>query len=171
MNIGVRTLIDITLLLIIYIFHYVPKWRKLGSKTFIIKSNFYFYLMLVLLLTLSPFVASIPNIFKTNIGAMNLIPFIDLRLNRINSLTQVILNIVLMVPFGFLLPQVRKFNGFSVVLTTFLLSTTIELSQLIMSSRISDVTDIITNTIGGILGYMIYTAYLKIKNKPKNENN
>lgn len=163
MNIGVRTLVDITLLLVIYIFHYAPKWRKLGHRTFMLKSSFYFYLMLVLLLTLSPFITSLSNITSIDISSMNLIPFIDLRLLRVNSLKQVLLNILLMVPFGFLLPQVRKLNGLKVTIITLLLSITIELTQLMMNSRISDITDIITNTMGGIIGYLIFAVYKKCK--------
>ncbi len=49
---------------------------------------------------------------------------------------------------------------------TFLLSFSIELLQpLINGFRSSDITDIITNTIGGIIGYIMYLIFRPITTK------
>ncbi|NLJ94559.1 MAG: VanZ family protein, partial [Clostridiaceae bacterium] len=47
---------------------------------------------------------------------------------------------------------------------TFLFSLAIELTQpLLHMHRASDITDLITNTIGGIIGYLFYRFFSKIK--------
>lgn len=66
------------------------------------------------------------------------------------------------IPFGFLYSILKKnINLIKVIVSTFLFSLSIELTQLIMTifllrHRSFDVTDLITNTIGGIIGYLIY---------------
>jgi glycopeptide antibiotics resistance protein len=65
-----------------------------------------------------------------------------------------------MMPFGFLLPIVKKQNLLSTVFWTFLFSLGIELTQpLINGFRSADITDLITNTLGGLLGYFIYLVF------------
>ena len=74
------------------------------------------------------------------------------------------------VPWGFLYSSLKKNISVSkVIVSTFLLSFTIEIIQLIMTVfllhyRSCDVTDLITNIIGGIIGFMLYKS---VKNKYK----
>jgi len=96
---------------------------------------------------------------------MNMLAFDDYFAGRIYAEQQIFLNVLLMIPFGFLLPIVKKRNIFSCTLLTFLFSLTIELSQpLINGFRASDVTDLITNTVGGIIGYLLYLAFRPLIN-------
>lgn len=66
------------------------------------------------------------------------------------------------IPFGFLYSILKKnVNLIKVIVSTFLFSLSVELTQLIMiifllKYRSFDVTDLITNTIGGFLGYLVY---------------
>ncbi len=90
-------------------------------------------------------------------------------LARPGSLTDVVLNILMMMPFGFLYSQFKKAKLIDVVLTTFLLSSFIEVTQLITTRflvyhRFFDITDIINNTIGGLVGFIIYRIFTKKKN-------
>ncbi|MPN51664.1 hypothetical protein SDC9_199313 [bioreactor metagenome] len=63
----------------------------------------------------------------------------------------------MMIPFGFLLPLIKPQKLWTLVLWTFLFSLVVELIQPLMSGmRASDITDLVTNTTGGILGYCIY---------------
>ena len=58
--------------------------------------------------------------------------------------------------FGFLFPLIKKENIKlpKVILYTFLLSLSIELLQpLINGFRSADITDLITNVLGGVIGY------------------
>jgi glycopeptide antibiotics resistance protein len=78
----------------------------------------------------------------------------DINLNiRIENLAG---NIIGFMPFGFILPLLaKKFQKLSTVtITTFCLSLTFELLQLIFEFGSFDVDDLILNTVGGILGFI-----------------
>jgi glycopeptide antibiotics resistance protein len=101
---------------------------------------------------------------------MQMIPFDDLIHKRGDALRQILLNTVMTIPFGFLLPLVKKQSIFTCILWTFLFSLAIELLQPLLNGlRSADVTDLITNTAGGIIGYAGYLLlkpyYLKIEKK------
>lgn len=68
-------------------------------------------------------------------------------------------NIVAFMPLGFLLPLVFKRTGRLIVITliTLLTSTTAEICQYIFNVGGLDIDDVLLNTIGGVLGYLIYT--------------
>lgn len=67
------------------------------------------------------------------------------------------LNVLLFMPLGVLLPLLwRKYRAFgNTVIFGFLLSLGIEISQL-FTFRATDVNDLITNTLGTILGYFVW---------------
>lgn len=172
-----KDLIDFIVLIMIYFYFFFKKWSLEGGDKLFIKTIMYIYLSLVLYVTLMPVVVSIPFIFNHPYIPMNMIPFIDVMNNRGDFVRQVVLNVVMTIPFGFLLPLVRdgKTNILKVFLYSFLLSFSIEVLQpLINGCRTSDITDIMTNVIGGIIGYLIYLVFrpiiLKILNYLKNDS-
>ena len=113
-----------------------------------------------------PIICSIPFIFNHPYVPMNMIPFDDYFSDRGDALRQIILNIIMMMPFGFLLPIVKKQNLLSSVFWAFLFSLGIEVTQpLINGFRSADITDLITNTLGGLLGYLIYLVFKPLVNK------
>lgn len=122
----------------------------------------YFYLTAVLFVTLMPIVASLPFIFNHPYTPMNFIPFDDLLHGRGDTVRQIVLNIIMMIPFGFLLPICRacshkKYNMFQCILFSAGLSICIEVLQPIISGiRSADITDVITNTLGGLTGYLLF---------------
>lgn len=73
-------------------------------------------------------------------------------------------NIVLFIPYGFLLPSLYEIKGKHVVLLGFSLLLFIELSQLFLP-RWTDIDDIILNTFGTFVGYQLYKYYVKIYNR------
>ncbi|MGG0257675.1 VanZ family protein [Bacillus mycoides] len=77
--------------------------------------------------------------------------------------TTYLLNIVLFMPFGFLLPtiwpQFRKMKN--TVCAGFFFSLAIELNQL-LNNRITDIDDLFTNTLGAIVGYVIYRVLFEM---------
>lgn len=151
--------IDFIVLLILYIFVFYKKWKAQGRDVLFVNTTMYIYLSFVLYFTLMPITTSLPFIFNHPYDAMNMSPFIDVLNGRGDFARQVGLNVLMTVPFGFLVPLTEKKNVkfFKVVLYTFLLSLGIELLQpLIDGFRSSDITDIITNVTGGIIGYIIY---------------
>lgn len=70
-------------------------------------------------------------------------------------------NIVLFIPYGFLLPSLYKIKGKHVVLLGLSLSLFIELFQLFLP-RWTDIDDIILNTFGTFIGYLLYKYCVKI---------
>jgi glycopeptide antibiotics resistance protein len=85
---------------------------------------------------------------------VNLIPFSEL-----------ILNMVIFVPLGIYAGVLFKGRTFGKYLFVFFLSSLIvEGLQFILRVGIFDITDIITNTLGGIIGLMIFVAIEKVFN-------
>lgn len=67
-------------------------------------------------------------------------------------------NVAIFMPFGFLLPSLRprKRKFIFTALLGFLLSLSVECVQLITRTGCFDVDDIFLNTVGGVLGYLIF---------------
>ena len=163
-----KELIDFGVLITIYLLKLYKKWKSEGKVILFINTTMYVYLSFVLYFTLMPIITSLPSIFNHHYKPMNLVPFIDVLYNRGNFIRQIGLNVIMTVPFGFLLPLIKKENAklLKVVFYTFLLSLSIEILQpLINSWRSSDITDIITNVIGGIIGYIIYLIFKPLTTK------
>ena len=80
---------------------------------------------------------------------------------------QIILNILLFIPFGFTLStylNCHKANRplfLSVLLTAFLLSTSVEALQYLTSRGFTEVDDVINNTLGAVIGWWGYERVLK----------
>ena len=70
-------------------------------------------------------------------------------------------NIALFIPFGFLFPLVfRNRRGFGTMfLAAFLLSLFFEVFQFITGIGQFDVDDLILNTLGGIIGYILFALF------------
>ena len=66
-------------------------------------------------------------------------------------------NVIIFIPFGFFMPMASKYrNIFSAVFYSFGLSLCVETFQLITKVGSFDVDDLLLNTIGGLIGYIIY---------------
>ena len=155
----IRHLIDVVTLLVLYIFVLFPKWKRRGGGVLFIWSVMYVYLCFVLFFTMMPIITSLPFLFDHPF-AFNLIAFDDYANGRGDFMRQIILNVVMTAPFGFLFPLTRrrsKRTMVSTVFATFLLSFAIEILQPFVNSyRSFDVTDLITNTFGGFIGYCCF---------------
>ena len=79
-------------------------------------------------------------------------------------ITNLVGNVFAFCPFGFLLPvMTEKKRGFiKVVAGSFLFSLIIESCQYIFKVGVFDVDDLLLNTIGGLIGYMIYKIAVTI---------
>lgn len=169
-------LINFIILILIYFLFFYKGWKKRPKKILIINTLMYTYIVMVLFVTLMPF--HIPFLNGTNnlfFETANFIPFRDLRLNYYGSVREIFLNIIMMMPFGFLYPIIRKAGILRTVITAFLFSLTIECTQLSsafwggLASRSFDVTDLITNTFGGLVGYFLFSILKPIIFKVLNE--
>ena len=84
----------------------------------------------------------------------------------------IILNIMMFVPFGFLLPLVsKKFQVFwETYLAGFLLTFLIEMTQLLFNLGICELDDLMNNTVGAMIGYGLYRLFaLAVKKWIKQE--
>lgn len=170
-----KDLLDFGVLAILYVFIFYRRWKVKGRDTLFINTIMYIYLSFVLYFTLMPVITSLPFIFDHPYVPMNLEPFIDVSNGRGDFIRQVVLNIIMTIPFGFLFPLTKnkKTNLIKTILYTFLLSLSIEILQPLINTRSSDITDLITNVLGGIIGYLLYLIFkpltIRILNYIKNK--
>ena len=82
--------------------------------------------------TLMPVIVSLPFLFNHPYAPMNLIPFVDVLTGRGDFLRQVLLNVIMTMPFGFLFPLAgkRKAKFGRTVFFCFFMTLGIELLQL-----------------------------------------
>lgn len=113
------------------------------------------------------------NILKNGTHGINLLPlkvlfetyrevFINLNINYfiINFLG----NIIMFMPIGFFIPLLWEIPNKKIIIVGFLFSLFIEVCQLFLN-RGTDVDDLILNTLGTILGLLVYKfLYKKFKN-------
>lgn len=133
---------------------------------------FYVYLLKVLDYTLFQFQALLllkyvmPNLILNGQTAgknMNLIPLVTL---TPQDLKTSLLNILLLVPFGFGLPFITNFRMTKIVVIGALVSIVIEFLQLVtgymanITFRIADINDVIFNTVGVATGYMLFVGFV-----------
>lgn len=140
--------------------------KKISKKHFVWVYIFLIYLFLCLT------TAGIGSIWEIGryesiirIEEINFIPFSS------EGMMTYILNIIMFMPLGFLLPLVwknmRKLKP--VVVTGLVYSFSIEICQL-FNRRNTDVDDLLMNVIGSIIGFFIYKSFVKlIKRKNKEE--
>lgn len=164
-GIGIKYLVDFSALALLYCFVFFGRWRRRGCDVLLVNTLLYVYLSFVLFFTLMPVITSLPFVLNHSYIPMNLVPFIDVAAGRGDFIRQVILNVIMTMPFGFLFPLTqRRTAGLGrTVWFCFLMSLGIELLQpLINGVRSSDITDIITNVTGGVLGYGFYLLFRPI---------
>ena len=160
MKYQVKYFVDAAVLMFLYAFVFFRRWRSQGRDRLLVNTLMYAYLSLVLYFTMMPVVVSIPFMLDHPYTPMNLVPFIDVSLGRGDFFRQVLLNVVMTMPFGFLFPltQDKRARFGATVFSCFLMSLGIELLQPFFD-RSSDVTDLITNVTGGVLGYGLYVLF------------
>ncbi len=83
----------------------------------------------------------------------------------LNSFENLVGNVVVFVPFGFLLPYVLKLgsNFFVMLLNAFLFVFGIEVFQLFSAFGAFDVDDILLNCVGAVIGYILYLTWEGIR--------
>lgn len=79
-------------------------------------------------------------------------------------------NLIWFVPFGFLLPMLTK-CGRKVILYSFLLSLAIEYCQLMFGTGVTEVEDLILNTLGGAIGYGGYLFFRHLSTRTASQKN
>lgn len=95
--------------------------------------------------------------YKEVMGGINLVPFSS------EGVLTYVLNIVMFMPFGFLLPliwkRLRKFR--KVFSAGFCFSLLIEITQL-FNHRLSDIDDLLMNTAGACIGWLLWLVFHRV---------
>ena len=157
----------VVLLPIMIILHYIV-FRRHDLKKSILVFIYAAYLSAVFT------VVGIPTVNALVVNPeFNWIPIIDIISSPADYIKNTVLNIILFVPLGFLLPAIwSKYRPFKKTLFTGLgLSFIIEILQ-IFSYRLTDVDDLLTNTAGTIIGYYLSRTFaekLRLKFPDSNE--
>ncbi len=112
------------------------------------------YILILIWLVLFKLQFDLSSIIHRNYRSVNLTPFAyAIKLD-------VILNWLFFLPFGVLLNVVYKNTGFIIKLLVIIaFSLSAELLQYIFAIGVSDITDLITNSLGGLAGLLLYMLF------------
>jgi len=127
------------------------------------------YLAIIIWLVLFKLKFNISSVLNYHHRSLNLIPFAAPSIvnGRINF-GEMIYNCIFFIPFGLLLNVNFKKIGFLPKLVfVMVFSLTAELIQFIFAIGATDITDVITNTVGGFLGLKLYNLSNKYINSEK----
>lgn len=124
------------------------------------------YLIVVVWITVFKFSVSwqeILNLVNSSPRSINLIPFgSPTQVNGSISFKEIVYNLLIFIPFGGLLGLVsKKTNVIQKISIIFFFSLFLESLQFIFSLGAADITDIIQNSIGGMIGLLIYNVFAK----------
>ncbi len=168
-------LLSTILFLILYTF--VSEKKRKKGEIYIPCSHYMGLWMLVLYLTLifSSTVSPVYGFLREPYPVINLLPFKAWMkigeeglssAERRSYLLDCAINVVMFVPLGFLLPFLwrRYKKALRVVLLGFYLAVMIELLQLFLA-RTTDIDDIINNTIGTSLGFVIFAIVARLSRR------
>lgn len=151
------------------------KERSRGDKIALVMMGIYLFLVLCVTILPLDFTLDPKWLYHESVPVTYVywVPFRDLIAGYSDAGKQILLNIIMTIPFGFLYGRIRKNPGlFSAVRATFFLSLSIESFQLLttiflLHHRRCDMTDLITNVTGGMLGYLLYQFYVNLRNRTK----
>ena len=141
----------------------------------LVKISFVLYLFLLTWIIVFKFRIDITDL--RYLRAINLIPFKE------NDLKEILINIFLFIPYGMYLRELTKKKSLTVGIII-LTSTLFEVLQYIFHIGISDITDVMMNTLGGMIGILFISILekkmgnskvldnlLKLNSSSKNLNN
>lgn len=75
-------------------------------------------------------------------------------------------NVLIFMPFGFFMPMASRYRSFfSTLFWSFGLSLGVEVFQLVSKVGCFDVDDLLLNTIGGVLGYIVFAVCAAIRRR------
>lgn len=112
------------------------------------------------------------NVILEGLKTANFTPFKTIQMYidysyMLNSFENLVGNVVLFIPFGFMLPfAFKRGNHFFVMLSSaFIFVAGIEVFQLFSAFGAFDVDDILLNCFGAVVGYLLFIIYKKIQTK------
>lgn len=155
------------------IFYKINKKSKVNLKREVLMLVFFMFLIGLY----SQAITGSFSIKNINISKINVVPFkifidtykeVFVNGNINYFLISFLGNIGMFIPIGLLVPTIWKLKDKTIILIGFLISLSIEISQLFLN-RGTDIDDLIFNTLGTIMGLMIYKIISKGKRKYDNK--
>ena len=121
------------------------------------------YLLFLLWLVLFKFSLNLSSVLDHQTRSLNLIPFA-----ASSSLREIIYNFVVFIPFGlFLSVNLKRATFWQRLALVCIFSLAVEITQFVFAIGATDITDVITNTLGGYLGLLLYDLSNKYVNNEK----
>ena len=127
-----------------------------------VRISFVLYIFLLTWIIVFKFRIDIRNL--RYLRTINLIPFKE------NALKEILINIFLFIPYGMYLRELTKKKSLTVgiiILTSFIF----EVLQYILHIGISDITDVMMNTLGGMVGILLISILEKKRENSKGLDN
>ena len=123
------------------------------TNTIILLIIYLIALLWIILFKLSFNLESLPHIRN-----INLIPF-----SQSFGINEIMNNVIIFIPFGILISMLKtEWSFFKKIIPIFSTSLILEILQYLLYIGASDITDIITNTLGGIIGIGLVYIFVKI---------
>ena len=129
-----------------------------------------FIIYLIALFEIIVFKLEVPFTRMGYLRSINLIPFSEsLIVNKTIDFSEILMNMIIFIPLGIYIEMLfSKWSTVKKISVIFIVSLMCEISQFIMAIGASDITDIINNTLGGIVGLLIMHILVKLfKDKQK----
>jgi len=160
------------LLLYGWMFLNVVLWKQRTLFNMLAQSSFFVYVFMVL--TLTGYFILFREVSTHGWWAnmewrvqhkdhVNLVPFQVFKIYKISNI-QIVGNFIMLLPLGIYLPVLyrRMNNFFLVLLVCMLTSISIEVLQLATKFRSADVDDVILNTTGAVMGYILFVIFKRM---------
>ena len=142
------------------------RWENNRSKmiSYIVFGTYLFLLTWLVLFKFAFTIEEIPHLRQ-----LNLIPFhYETSVAFITHMKEVIYNILIFVPAGvYFTAFLGKRKWWLGIGASFLISLSFEIIQWIFSIGVSDITDLLGNTLGGVLGTLLFVLLGKILSKKR----
>ncbi|HBH1636101.1 TPA: glycopeptide resistance protein VanZ1 [Clostridioides difficile] len=135
-----------------------------SRKHNITKGLFIVYIIILTWIILFKLQFDISSLETMNLRSINLVPFAgSLIINNRVDISEIILNVVIFVPFGIYVCMLKEEWSFiKKVIPIFITSLAFETLEYIFALGASDITDLIGNTLGGIIGIAVFMLLSKI---------
>lgn len=142
----------------------IPQRNKMKKLTEILLIIYLIVLSWIILFKMQFDISFLKNM---NFRSINLIPFADsLVVNGRADISEIILNIVAFIPFGVYLSMLNSNWGFmKKIIPIFCVSLMYESIQYIFAIGGSDITDLIGNTLGGVIGIGLFFVLQRLIDK------
>ena len=132
------------------------------KENYLTKVLFIFYILALIWIILFKMQFSFKGLVTSR--SINLIPFGEsMMVNGMIDVKEIIANVLIFIPFGIYISMLKsEWTFIKKVGSGFIISFAVEILQFIFAIGASDITDIIGNTLGGIIGIGIFYAFYKV---------